>query len=91
VLQFHPDYLDWIIWTGDEGCSSDGGAQRHAEVYFSQDDGRSFVEKYVRNCALAHDHGLLVNPSQILCESFRDKTGTQRLFQLATDATREWA
>ncbi|KAF8489994.1 Oligoxyloglucan reducing end-specific cellobiohydrolase [Russula emetica] len=87
VLQFHPDHSDWIIWTGDEGCSNDGGAQCHAEAYFSRDNGRrwSFVEKYVRNCAWARDKGLLVDPSQILCESFRDKTGSQRFFQMGTN------
>jgi hypothetical protein len=87
VMQFHPDHSDWIIWIGDEGCSSDGGAECHAEAYFSRDNGRkwSFVEKYVRNCAWARDKGLLVDPSQILCESFRDKTGSQRFFQMGTN------
>lgn len=87
VLQFHPDHSDWIIWTGDEGCSGDGGAECHAEAYFSRDNGRrwTFVEKYVRNCAWARDKGLLVDPSQILCESFRDKTGSQRFFQMGTN------
>ena len=41
VLQFRPDHSDWIIWTSDEGCSSDGGAQYYAEAYFSQDNNRS--------------------------------------------------
>jgi len=87
VLQFHPDNSDWIIWTGDEACSSDAGAQCHAEAHFSRDNGRkwSFVEKYVRNCAWARDKGLLVDPSQILCESYRDKTGSQRFFQMGTN------
>ena len=87
VLQFHPDHSDWIIWTGDEGCSSDGGAECHAEAYFSRDNGRrwSFVERYVRNCAWARDRGLLVDPSQILCESYRDKTGSQRFFQMGAN------
>ena len=40
------------------------------------------MEKYVSNCAWARDKGLLVDPSQILCESYRDKTGSQRLFQM---------
>jgi hypothetical protein len=88
VLQFHPDHSDWIIWTGNVGCSSgSGGADCHAEASFSRDNGRrwTFVEKYVRNCAWARDKGLLVDQSQILCESFRDKTGSQRFFQMATN------
>jgi len=84
VLQFHPDHSDWVIWTGDVGCGDGGADNCHAEAHFSRDNGRrwSFVEKYVRNCAWARDKGLLVDQSQILCESFRDKTGSQRLFRV---------
>ena len=89
VLQFHPDHSDWIIWTGDEACSSDwaSDSECHAEAHFSRDNGRrwSFVESYVRNCAWARDKGLLVDPSQILCESYRDKTGSQRFFQMGAN------
>jgi hypothetical protein len=87
VLHFHPSNSDSIIWTGDEGCSNIGGADCHAEAWFSRDNGRrwTFVEKYVRNCAWARDKGLLVDPSQILCESYRDKTGSQRSFQAGTN------
>ena len=61
LLQSHSDHSDWIIWTSEEGCSSDGGAQCHTKVYFSQDDGWrwtrwTFVEKYVYSCAWACDH-----------------------------------
>ena len=85
VLQFHPDRSDWIIWTGDEDCSGGGGSDCHAEAHFSRDNGRKWtvIERYVRNCAWARDKKLLVDPSQILCESFRDKEGSQRFFQLA--------
>ncbi|KAI0248766.1 Oligoxyloglucan reducing end-specific cellobiohydrolase [Lactifluus subvellereus] len=86
VLHFHPDRSDWIIWTGDVGCSG-SGADCHAEAWFSRDNGRHwiFVEKYVRNCAWARDKGLHVDLSQILCESYRDKTGSQRFFQMGTN------
>ena len=86
VLHFHPEHSDWLIWTGDEGCSG-SGADCHAEAWFSRDNGRRWklVEKYVRNCAWARDKGLLVDPSQILCESFRDKKGSQRTFQMGTN------
>ncbi|KAF8264511.1 Oligoxyloglucan reducing end-specific cellobiohydrolase [Lactarius quietus] len=86
VLHFHPEHSDWIIWTGDEGCN--GGANNcHAEAHFSRDNGRKWalVESYVRNCAWARDKGLLVDPSQIMCESYRDKTGSQRFFQMGAN------
>ncbi|KAI0041822.1 Oligoxyloglucan reducing end-specific cellobiohydrolase [Auriscalpium vulgare] len=82
VLHFHPENSDYLIWTGNEGCTG-FGENCHAEAYFSRDNGRrwNFIEKYVRNCAWARDKGLLVDPSQIICESYRDKKGAQRFFQ----------
>ncbi|KAI0262354.1 Oligoxyloglucan reducing end-specific cellobiohydrolase [Gloeopeniophorella convolvens] len=87
VLHFHPENSDWIIWTGDEDCGSGSGTTCHATAHFSRDNGRrwTFVEKYVRNCVWARDKGLLVDPSQILCESYRDKTGSQRFFQMGSN------
>ncbi|KAF8489623.1 hypothetical protein F5888DRAFT_1892821 [Russula emetica] len=79
ALQLHPDHSDWIIWTGDEGCSNDGGAQCHAQVYFSRDNG---LEVVLRGEIRAQ---LCVGAWPILCESFREKTGSQRIFQMGTN------
>ncbi|KAH8982691.1 Oligoxyloglucan reducing end-specific cellobiohydrolase [Lactarius akahatsu] len=87
VLHFHPEYIDWIIWTGDEGGGGGGRNNCHAEAHYSRDNGRrwTLVETYVSNCAWARNKGLLVDRSQILCESFRDKTGSQRFFQMGAN------
>ncbi len=47
---------DWVIWTGDEGCTS-GGYNCHAEAYFLRDNRWrwTLVEAYVRNCAKPRD------------------------------------
>ena len=34
----------------------------------------------MRNCAWARDSKLFADPNQILCESYRDKRGSQRFF-----------
>lgn len=59
------------------------GENCHAEAHFSRDNGRNWksVEKYVRNCAWARDAELKIDSTQILCESYKDKKGNQRLFQ----------
>ncbi|KAL0954074.1 hypothetical protein HGRIS_005224 [Hohenbuehelia grisea] len=78
VLRFHPD-SDYLIWTGNKDC--DGNAANcHAEAHYSRDNGRSwnFVESYVRNCAWAKDAALHTDPQQIICETYKDKTGSQR-------------
>jgi hypothetical protein len=38
------------------------------------------VEDYVRNCAWTKDWEIDSDPNEILCESHRDKNGSQRLF-----------
>jgi len=81
VLQFHPR-SDYLIWTGDEGCT--GLAENcHAVSHYSRDNGRhwTLIETYVQKCAWAKDAELTVDPAQILCESYRDKVGTQRKFR----------
>lgn len=80
VLNFHPT-SDNLLWVGNRDC--DGlGAQCHAEAHFSRDNGRNWqlVEKYVRNCAWARDSDLKIDPTQIICESYKDKKGSQRFF-----------
>ncbi|KAI0057638.1 Oligoxyloglucan reducing end-specific cellobiohydrolase [Artomyces pyxidatus] len=91
VLHFHPENSDYLIWTGNEGCT--GFAENcHAEAHFSRDNGRrwNLVEKYVRNCAWARDSGLLVDPSQIICESYKDKAGSQRFFNTGNNPLQLW-
>jgi hypothetical protein len=39
------------------------------------------VETYVRNCAWARDSELRIDATQILCESYKNKEGSQRSFQ----------
>jgi Sortilin, neurotensin receptor 3, len=79
VLHFSPSDHDHIIWAGDAGCP---GGSCHAESHFSRNNGRdwSLIEKYVRNCAFAQDAKLSADPTEIICESLKEKQGMQRLF-----------
>jgi hypothetical protein len=82
VLRFHPE-SDYLIWTGDEDCD-DRGENCHAAAHYSRDNGRSWqtLDTYVRNCAWARDATLFTDPTEIICESYRDKMGNQRFFQM---------
>ncbi|KAJ7695034.1 vacuolar protein sorting/targeting protein 10 [Mycena rosella] len=82
VLRFHPD-SDKLIWTGNKDCDQPLSMNCHAEAQYSRDNGRqwTFVENYVVNCAWAKDAKLDADPTEILCESYRDKIGSQRFFQ----------
>ncbi|KAJ7145743.1 signal sequence binding protein [Mycena epipterygia] len=81
VLRFHPE-ADKLIWTGNRDCKD--FQQCHAEAQYSRNNGRTwtFLEKYVVNCAWAVDTKLATDGTEILCESYRDKTGSQMLFQM---------
>jgi hypothetical protein len=80
VLHFHPN-SDFLIWTGNRDCGN-GSPNCRAEAQFSRDNGRrwTFIESYVRNCAFAKDTSINADPNEIICESYREKSGNQRLF-----------
>lgn len=80
VLSFHPN-SDNLLWNGNNGCTG-LGENCHGEAYYSRDNGRNWrlVETYVRNCAWARDADLKIDATQILCESYKNKQGSQRFF-----------
>ncbi|KAF9224207.1 Oligoxyloglucan reducing end-specific cellobiohydrolase [Gyrodon lividus] len=80
ALRFQPR-SDHIIWIGNVGC--EGTAENcRAQAHFSRDNGRKwdFIEDYVVNCDWARDDELRIDSTQILCESYQDKQGSQRMF-----------
>ncbi|KAK0452799.1 vacuolar protein sorting/targeting protein 10, partial [Desarmillaria tabescens] len=81
VLRFHPD-SDKLIWIGNKNCDNIFD-DCHAEAQYTRDNGRNwyFVENYVVNCAWAIDTKLNADPTEILCESYQKKGGSQRFFQ----------
>ncbi|EDR01672.1 uncharacterized protein LACBIDRAFT_333092 [Laccaria bicolor S238N-H82] len=68
--------------TGRTGCSAQAQSC-HAEAQCSRDNGRkwSLIDSYMWNCAWAKDGELNTDPNEIICKSYRDKKGNQRLFQ----------
>ena len=81
TLDFHPLRDDWLIWTGQEGCSNnDDQSKCRAIAHYSTNNGRSWnkVDEYVRLCTWARDTKLKLDEKLILCESFKTKSGNQR-------------
>ena len=83
VLHFHPE-SDYLIWTGEDDCSG-RGENCHAVAHYSRDNGRTWnlLDTYIRNCAWARDATLFTDPTEIICESYKEKTGNQKQFQLS--------
>ncbi|KAJ7842899.1 vacuolar protein sorting/targeting protein 10 [Mycena leptocephala] len=83
VLRFHPD-ADKLIWIGNNGCDTLLSRNCNAEAHYSRDNGRkwTFVENYVVNCAWLRNIRLWADHTAIVCESYQNKTGSQRYFHV---------
>jgi hypothetical protein len=80
LIHMHPLQSDWLIYVGAEDCGTVGNCK--AVAYYSTNHGRSWttVEKYVRSCSWARDKDLKIDARLIICESYRDKKGSQLFF-----------
>lgn len=80
MLDFHPTRADWIIWTGSIDCTATLSTNCRAVAYYSTDHGRRWkkIEDYVRTCAWARDSRLKIDEREIICESYRNKKGSQK-------------
>jgi hypothetical protein len=79
ILDFHPTKADWLIYTGSTDCTSTLSTNCRAVAYYSTDHGRNWkkIEEYVKQCAWARDARLKVDEKEILCESYKNKKGSQ--------------
>ncbi|KAF5354534.1 hypothetical protein D9758_011247 [Tetrapyrgos nigripes] len=80
VLRFQPR-SDNLIWVGNVDCEDGSISKCHAEAHYSTDNGHgwNFVEKFVVNCAWTVDTKLSADPTEIICESYSIKQGSQRM------------
>ncbi|WVQ82331.1 hypothetical protein IAT38_004459 [Cryptococcus sp. DSM 104549] len=81
ILDFHPTKPDWLIFTGSADCSSTLSTTCRAVAWYSTDHGRRWkkIEEYVRTCAWARDQRLKIDEREIICESYKNKKGSQAL------------
>lgn len=82
LIHTHPLESDWLIYVGAEDCSTAAASNCRAVAYYSVNHGRSWttIEKYVRSCSWARDKDLKIDARLIMCESYRDKKGSQLFF-----------
>ncbi|KZT39018.1 vacuolar protein sorting/targeting protein 10 [Sistotremastrum suecicum HHB10207 ss-3] len=82
AIAFHPRQSNWLIWTGNVNCVTGVVGDCRAQAQVTTDNGRGWqlVENYVQTCQWARDKDLKVDEKQIICMSYKDKSGDQRNF-----------
>lgn len=80
IFDFHPTKSDWIIWTGQVDCDTLESTTCRAESYYTTDNGRRWkkIESYVKKCSWARDSRLKIDDKMIICETYKNKSGSQR-------------
>ena len=75
ILAFHPDYKDWLIWTGGVNCGASSKGECHSVAYFSKDRGDHWetLLRYVRKCEFIKKEGRGGAEELVYCEQFKDE------------------
>ena len=74
-LSFHPDYKDWLIWTGAVNCDSFADGECHLEASVSEDRGDNWrtMLRYVQKCEFIKKEGRGASEKLVYCEQFKDE------------------
>lgn len=74
ILGFHPDYKEWLIWTGGVDCGS-GKGECHNVAFFSEDRGANWVHRlrYVNKCEFIKEEGRGGEKKLIYCEQYENE------------------
>lgn len=78
IIGFHPDYQDWLLWTGAVNCDGLDSADCHSVAYVTEDRGDHWqtMLRYVRKCEFIKKEGRGGNKELeklVYCEQFQDE------------------
>ena len=74
-LAFHPDYRDWLIWTGAVNCKSSNNKECHSAAFITTDRGDNWntMLRYVRRCEFIKKEGRGNVEKLVYCEQHKDE------------------
>ncbi|KAF8579723.1 Oligoxyloglucan reducing end-specific cellobiohydrolase [Ramaria rubella] len=92
VMSFHPQQSDWIIWVGSTPDCANLQSECRTEAEYTTNNGKSWdrIESYVKGCAWGRDTDLKIDSQLVICESYRDKKGSQYLFTQSSNPVELW-
>ena len=85
VLAFHPDYRDWLIWTGAVDCRGQGDCHSVAYKTETRGDQWETMLRYVRKCEFIKKEGRGASEKLVYCEQFKDELLDGPLQLLSSD------
>ena len=87
TLSFHPDYKDWLIWTGAVNCGTYSDGECHSEALISEDRGDNWrtMLRYVQKCEFIKKEGRGDIEKLVYCEQFKDEKLNGQLQLLSSD------
>ena len=74
VLTFHPEFKDYLIWTGARNCESEEG-ECHNVASYSTDRGDHWetLSRYVNRCEFIREEGRGQSENLVYCEVYKDE------------------
>lgn len=87
VIGFHPDYKDWLLWTGAVDCGRFDSSDCHSVAYVTQDRGDNWrtMLRYVRKCEFIKREGRGESETLVYCEQYHDEQLDGALQLLSSD------
>lgn len=84
ALAFHPQYKDWLIWTGAAECR---GGDCHSEAHVSKNRGENWdlILRYVQKCEFASRENREDSDELVFCEQYANENKKNRLQLLSSD------
>ncbi|KAL9613874.1 MAG: hypothetical protein Q9167_001611 [Letrouitia subvulpina] len=83
-LSFHPDYKNWLIWTGAKDCEKGAKGKCHNRAYYSTDRGSHWNDLFfwVRKCEFIKEEGRGKDENSdhlVYCEQYEHEKPDGRL------------
>ncbi|PWY65287.1 vacuolar protein sorting protein [Aspergillus sclerotioniger CBS 115572] len=84
TLSFHPQYKDWLIWTGAVDCGSN---DCHSNAYLSKNRGENWelLRRYVQKCEFESRESRTDSVNLIFCEQFENENRNNRLQLISSE------
>ncbi|PWY66346.1 vacuolar protein sorting/targeting protein 10 [Aspergillus heteromorphus CBS 117.55] len=84
TLSFHPQYKDWLIWTGAVDCGSN---DCHSNAYISKNRGENWelLRRYVQKCEFESRESRPESTNLIFCEQYENENRNNHLQLMSSD------